>query len=194
MNGFLQDLRFAIRTFSKSPGFLLVAVLSLGLGIGANTAIFSLINAVMLRILPVAHPEQLVLLTDPGFSGTSVDTTEGGERNALSYPEFQELRAHNNVFSGMYAAQSALSERDVVTRQGGGELATKANTQLVSGEFFEVLGVKPIAGRAFTAEEDKVPGANPLAVLSYGFWRREFGGDVGVWGRPFAWGRRPSRS
>src|SRR4051812_18704363 len=97
----LQDLRFAKRALAKSPGFLLVAVLSLGLGIGANTAIFSLINAVMLRVLPVAHPEQLVLLTDPGSSGLAIDTTERGVRNLLAYPEFEQLRAQNKVFSGM---------------------------------------------------------------------------------------------
>lgn len=188
MYGIRQDLRFAIRTFLKSPAFLLMAVLSLGLGIGANTAIFSLINAVMLRILPVAHPEQLVLLTDPGFSGVNVETTESGPRSALSYPEFQELRAHNRVFSGMFAAQSFLSGLDVFTI---GEQSTKANTQLVSGEFFGVLGVKPVVGRTFTPEEDQALGANPLAVLSYGFWQREFGGDVGVVGRTIRVGQSP---
>jgi len=191
MNGIRQDLRFAIRTFSKSPAFLLVAVLSLGLGIGANTAIFSLINAVMLRILPVAHPEQLVLLTDPGFSGVDVETTEGGQRTALSYPEFQELRAHNRVFSGMFAAQSFLSELDVFAAHGVREQSTKANTQLVSGEFFGVLGVKPLIGRTFTPEEDQAPGANPLAVISHGFWQREFGGDLSVIGKSIRVGQSP---
>ena len=170
---------------------MLVAMLSLGLGIGANTAIFSLINAVMLRILPVSHPKELVLLTDPGSAGVSVETTEGGPRSLLSYTEFQELRAHNSVFSGMYAAQSALSERDVFTAHNTGEQATKAKIQLVSGEFFGVLGVKPIVGRAFTPEEDKAPGASPLAVLSYGFWQREFGGDAGVVGKTIRVGQAP---
>ncbi len=191
MTGIGHDLRFAFRTFSKSPAFLLVAVLSLGLGIGANTAIFSLINAVLLRYLPVAHPERLVLLTDPGFSGVDVETTERGLRNGLSYPEFQDLQAHNDVFSGMFAAQSFLSELDVAATHSTGEQATKANAQLVSGEFFEVLGVTPSIGRAFTAEEDRAPGANPLAVLSYGFWQREFGGDPGVVGKSIRVGKAP---
>ena len=102
-----QDLRYAVRTLSKSPGFLLVAVLSLALGIGANSAIFAVINAVMLRALPVANPERLALLTDPGAAGTNVETTENGERRMLSYPEFDRLRARNSVFQGMFAAMSA---------------------------------------------------------------------------------------
>jgi len=176
----LQDLRYASRTLSRSPGFLLVAVLSLGLGIGANTAIFSVINALMLRLLPVAHPEQLVLLTDPGSSGVLIDTTEGGERSILAYPEFEHLRAHNEVFSGIFAAASAPVEVDAVSARGAGEQTAKARMQLVSGEFFDVLGVQPVLGRTFTPEEDKVPGTSPFAVISYGFWQRQFGGEAGV--------------
>jgi len=181
MNGLWQDLRFAARTLLARPGFLIVALLSLGLGIGANTAIFSLIDAVMLRILPVSHPERLVLLTDPGWSGVVVETTERGTRNVLSYPEFEQLRAHNAVFSGMFAAQSALSDLEVLT--GRGQQSVKAHVQLVSGEFFDVLGVQPILGRAFTPQEDRVQGANPVGVISYGFWQREFSGDASVIGR-----------
>src|SRR5258706_14149230 len=131
MNGLWQDLRFAARTLSARPGFLIVALLSLGLGIGANTAIFSLVNAVMLRILPVSHPEQLVLLTDPGSSGVAVESREHGTRNILSYPEFEQLPAHNTVFSGMFAAQSAMSDLDVYTDRGGGGRCTKAHLPLV---------------------------------------------------------------
>jgi len=179
---FVQDLRYAIRTLVKSPIFLIVAVLSLGLGIGANTAIFSLINAAMLRMLPVAHPDQLVLLTDPGSSGVAVETREWGIRNILSYPEFQELRARNTVFSGMFAAQSEQSVLDVFPGRGASEQSTKAHVQLVSGEFFQVLGVEPVLGRAFTPDEDRILGANPVAVISYGFWQREFAGDPSVVG------------
>src|SRR5580704_17651953 len=113
MSQLWQDLRYAVRTLLKSPGFLLVAVLSLALGIGANSAIFAVINAVMLRTLPVANPERLALLTDPGSSGTSVETTEHGERRLLSYPEFDQLRARNSVFQGMFAAMSAPATLDV---------------------------------------------------------------------------------
>ncbi|HYL74382.1 MAG TPA: ABC transporter permease [Bryobacteraceae bacterium] len=183
MESFAQDLRFAFRTLAKSPGFLTVAVLSLGLGIGANTAIFSLINAAMLRALPVSHPERLVLLTDPGSSGVAVETREWEERYLLAYPEFEQLRAHNTVFSGMFAAESELSDLDVFTGLSGEEQSTKAHVQLVSGEFFSVLGLHPILGRGFTTEEDRVPGANPVGVISHGFWQREFGGDSAVVGR-----------
>jgi predicted permease len=174
MDRLWQDLRYASRSLRKSPGFLLVAVLSLGLGIGANTAIFSLINAVMLCTLPVAHPEQLVLLIDPSAAGVSVETTQHGERTILSYPEFEQLRAHNTVFSSLLAAQSEVSDLDVYIKRSGQEQSTKAHTQLVSGEFFGVLGVKPAAGRFFTPEEDQTPGANPVTVISYGFWQSEF--------------------
>jgi predicted permease len=183
MNGLLQDLRFATRTLSTRPGFLIVALLSLGLGIGANTAIFSLINAVMLRALPVSHPERLVLLTDPGSSGVAVETRETGSRSLLSYPEFEQLREHNAVFSGMFAAQSSLSDMDAFTGGGSGERSIKSHVQLVSGEFFDVLGLQPILGRAFTPQEDRVQGANPVGVISYGFWQREFSGDASVIGR-----------
>src|SRR5580658_6428528 len=155
-----QDLRYAVRTLEKSPGFLSIAVLSLALGIGANSAIFAVINAVMLRALPVANPERLALLTDPGASGTNVETTENGERHMLSYPEFQQLRARNSEFSGMFAAMSAPAALDV--GESGGAGLAKARVQLVSGEFFDVLGVRPALGRVFTAAEDQARGANPL--------------------------------
>ncbi len=193
MNGLWQDLRFAARTLSTRPGFLIVALLSLGLGIGANTAIFSLINAVMLRILPVSHPEQLVLLTNPGESGVAVESREHGTRNILSYPEFEQLRQHNTVFSGMFAAQSAVSDLDVYTGQGGGLRSSKAHVQLVSGEFFDVLGLQPILGRAFTPQEDRVQGANPVGVISYGFWQREFSSDASAIGRTIRVGQSTIR-
>ena len=178
----IQDLRYALRTLRKSPAFTAVAVLTLGLGIGANTAIFSLINAVMLRMLPVQQPEQLVLLTDPSESGVAVDTTEHGIRSILSYPEFAELRSHNTVFSGMFAAQSEVSDSDVFPGGSIAGQAMKARTELVSGNFFHVLGIQPIIGRVFTAEEDKVPGGNPVTVVSYDYWQREFGGTSPIVG------------
>ena len=178
----IQDLRYALRTLRKSPGFTAVAVLTLGLGIGANTAIFSLINAVMLRMLPVQHPEQLVLLTDPSESGVDVDTTQHGIRSILSYPEFEELRFHNTVFSGMSAAQSEVSDSDVFLGGSTAVQAIKAHTELVSGNLFQVLGIRPVIGRVFTAEEDKVSGGNPVAVVSYDYWQREFGGNSTIVG------------
>ncbi len=149
--------------------FTVVAVLTLGLGISANTAIFSLINAVMLRLLPVQRPEQLVLLTDPSQSGVATDTTEHGIRSILSYPKFEELRSRNTVFSDMLAAESELNDSDVFPGDNTAAQSVKARTELVSGNFFHVLGVEPVMGRVFTSEEDKVPGANPVAVISYGY-------------------------
>lgn len=175
-----KDLQYAWRTLRHNPAFTAVAVLTLGLGIGANTAIFSLINALMLRVLPVQHPEQLVLLTDPADSGVAVDTTQHGVRSILSYPEFQELCAHNRVFSALLAAQSDVSELDVFPQNSAQPL--KAHTELVSGNFFQALGVKPILGRVFTSEESAVPGANPVAVISYAYWRRAFAGDPRIVG------------
>jgi hypothetical protein len=160
-----RDIRYAWRTLRKNPGFTAVAVLTLGLGIGANTAIFSLIDTVMLRLLPVSHPEQLMLLTDPAESGTAVDTTEHGVRSILSYPEFEQLRSLNTVFSGMLAAQSDVSDLDIFPGGNPAAQPVKAHTELVSGGFFHLLGVQPLLGRLFTAEEDKVPGANPVTVV-----------------------------
>jgi len=165
----LQDVRYAWRSLLNSSGFTAIAVLTLAVGIGANTAIFSLINAVMLRSLPVEHPEQLALLTDPAEAGVDMDTTQGGVRSILSYPEFEQLRARNTVFSGLFAAQSQVSSLDVFP--GRAAQPVKARTQLVSSEFFGVLGVKPVLGRVFTPEEDKAPGLNPVAVVSYNFWQ-----------------------
>ncbi len=175
----LRDTRYAWRTLRKSPSFLVVAVLTLALGIGANTAIFSLINAVMLRLLPVAHPEQLVSLTDPDVTGIEADTQESGVRRLFSFREFEELRKRKTGFSGMFAAQSELSDLDVYT----GKQVRKAHAQLVSGDFFGVLGLKPLMGRVFTPQEDRTPGANPVGVISYGFWQREFAGSAAAVGR-----------
>lgn len=178
----VQDLRYALRTLRKSPVFTAVAVLTLALGIGANTAIFSLINAVMLRLLPVQHPEQLVLLTDPSQSGVAADTTEHGVRSILSYPEFEELRSQNTVFSGLIAAQSEVSDSDVFQGINTAARSVKAHTELVSGDFFRVLGVQPIMGRVFTSAEDQAPGRNPVAVASYGYWQRAFAGNPQIVG------------
>jgi len=174
----LRDIQYALRVLRKSPAFTVVAVLTLALGIGANTAIFSFINAVMLRLLPVDHPEQLVMLTDPTEVGISVDTTETGLRYRLSYPEFQELRARNTVFSGLFAAENTLDDSEM--HREGERAAEHVRTELVSGEFFPLLGVRPVLGRVFTPQEDEIPGANPVAVMSYNFWQRVFGGQASV--------------
>src|SRR5439155_15626583 len=112
MTTLVQDIRYALRMLLKSPGFTVVAVLTLALGIGANTAIFSVLDSVLLRSLPVSHPEELALLTDPEAHGSEFGG-EGGERSLLAYSEFQYLRDHNEVFSKIFAADSQLPEVDI---------------------------------------------------------------------------------
>src|SRR5207247_6693877 len=124
----------------------------------------------------------LVLLTNPAWDGVAVDTTETGVRSLLSYPEFERLRAHNGVFSGMIAIQSQVSELDIRTNRHTGDQPAKARCQMVSGEFFSVLGLQPALGRVFMPEEDKLS-ADPVAVLSYEYWQREFAGGAAVAGQ-----------
>ncbi len=162
----LQDLRFALRTLRKSPLFTMVAVLSLALGIGANTAIFTLIHQLILELLPVKHPEELVLLT---ARGQHYGSNTGS--NALSYPMYQDIRDKNQVFSGMFCKYGTTLS---LSFEGRTELVSG---ELVSGNYFPVLGVGAAVGRVFNASDDLIQGGHPLAVLSYGFWKTRFGGD-----------------
>jgi predicted permease len=167
----------------KNPGFTGVAALTLGLGIGANTAIFSVINSVLLSTLPVKNPQQLVLLTDPDSRGMSVGS-QSGDRDLLTYAEFQNIAEHNQVLSGTLAAQSSLRSFPV-TVEGMEQNGTgaPAGVSMVSGSYFSVLGVNAILGRTFGSEVDKLRDANPVAVISYGFWRSRFGGDASALSR-----------
>jgi predicted permease len=178
MQSFWQDLRFGLRILAKNPGFTVIAILTLALGIGANTAIFSLTDQVLLRLLPVERPEELVVLHSPGpKTGHTWSDSDGGA--SFSYPLYKELRAHSEVFTGLLARFAI----DVnVSGQGQTE---HANGELVSGNYFEVLGVRPALGRVFTSEDETSPGANPLAVLSYGYWTRRLGADPGVLNKQF---------
>jgi predicted permease len=162
----LQDLRYALRTLRKSPLFTGVAVLSLALGIGANTAIFTLIHQLILELLPVKHPEQLVLLTSRGqHYGSNTGS------NAISYPMYQDIRDKNQVFSGMFCKYGVTLSLNF---EGRTELVSG---ELVSGNYFPVLGVGAAVGRVFNASDDLIQGGHPLAVLSYGFWKTRFGGN-----------------
>jgi predicted permease len=183
MTTLLQDIRYAIRALRKSPGFTTVAVLTLALGIGANTAIFTVINSVLLNNLPVDHPEQLVILTNPDNQGGATGF-EDGVRDWMTYPEFQDIAQHNAVFSGVLAASSSTSTVPAEA-EGSGESveAAPALVKLVSGSYFSVLGVNPILGRAFGTEVDTLRDANPVAVISYGFWQTRFAGARDVIGR-----------
>lgn len=183
-----RDARYAARGLRKSPGYTALAVATLALGLGANGAIFSLIDALMLRLLPVAEPERLVLLSDPGASGVMTETREHGDRELFAYPEFEALRARTRSLAGLFAAQSAPSSVDLATGASGGAEGEVARVQLVSGEFFGVLGLAPAVGRLF-AEADDAPAARAVAVISYGFWQRRYGGDPAAVGRTLRVGR-----
>ncbi len=172
MGTLLQDLRFAVRTLRKSPLFVTVAILSLALGIGANTAIFTLINQLILQYLPVRNPEELVLLT---ARGSHYGSNSGP--NAISYPMYQDFRDKNQVFSGMFCRHGDMVS---VAFEGRTELVA---AELVSGNYFPVLGVGAAAGRVFNASDDLYQGAHPLAVISYGYWRSRFGGDRAIVGK-----------
>jgi predicted permease len=183
MGTFLQDIRFGLRMLVKNPGFTVIAVLTLALGIGANTAIFTVIDSVLLSSLPVKNPQQLVFLTDPDAHGMSIGNQDG-DRSLLTYPEFQDISAHNKVLSGVLAADSSVARLpatiDAGTQAGQG---APAYIKLVSGSYFSVLGVTPALGRVFGVEVDKARDASPLAVISYSFWQGRFGGDPSVLGR-----------
>jgi len=182
LESLLQDLRFSLRVLRKSPGFTAVAVLTLALGIGANTAIFTVINSVLLNNLPVTHPEQLVLLTNPDEQGRQIGFGTDA-RDLLTYPEFQDIAQHNAVFSGVLAASSYTSLIPTAVEGSGGSIGAPAEVEQVSGSYFSVLGVNPILGRTFGTEVDNPRDANPVAVISYGFWRERFGGARDVIGR-----------
>ncbi len=170
METLFQDLRVSLRRLRKTPGFTVIAVLSLALGIGANTAIFSLVNTMFLRPLPVAQPEQLVALNNVSLNG---------ERNipAFSVPNYRDLRDRNDVLSGLAAyriAPISLSNNGVNTRLWG---------YLATGNYFEMLGVRPALGRFFTPADDQTPGAHPLVVITHDCWQRRFGSDPSVVGK-----------
>jgi len=165
---FLQDLRYGFRLLRKNPAFSVVVVLALALGLGANMALFSLFNTVLLGALPVQHPEQLVVLSTVNENSDSI--------TSFSYPMYRELRDKNAVFSGMIA-QAGVE----MNASYAGE-SEKARGGLVTGNYFETLGVQPWRGRLFSQADDRIPGAHPVAVLSYEYWQRRFGGDRGIVG------------
>ncbi len=165
----LRDLRFGLRMMSKHPGSTTAAVIILALGIGANTAIFSLLNAVLLRNLPVQQPQQLVLLGKGEWVG-SQDTLPDRSWQLFSYPFFREFRQKNQVFSDVAAINSILFSPH--GRVGNGTSLEKIQVELVSGSYFHTLGVNPAIGRLFTPLDDQTPGAHPVAVAGYSWWRQ----------------------
>jgi putative ABC transport system permease protein len=175
MNTLMQDIRYALRMLRKSPGFALIAIITLALGIGANTAIFSVVDAVLLKPLPYPQPNRIAAVW-----GTH--SKMGESRRTLSYPDFKDLQAQNHVF-----AHVAVYSDSTTSLTGGGEpLHLYAET--VSSDMFSVLGVQPILGRAFLADEDQ-PG-HLVAMIGYRLWQSQFGADPGIVGRAVTFGGR----
>jgi len=180
METFTQDVRYGFRMLIKNPGFTVVAVLTLALGIGANTAIFTLINAVLLKMLPIQDPARLATIGNPTQVGSRSEGTP--QTDLYSYPLYRELRDGNSVFSSLYAAASA---HRVSVDEGGRVAETEANTtaRIVTGNYFSVLGVRAIEGRVLTPNDDKTQHAHPVAVISYDFWKTRFGQAPEVLGK-----------
>ncbi|MGH9709487.1 MAG: ABC transporter permease, partial [Candidatus Acidiferrales bacterium] len=181
MNTLVQDIRYGLRMLFKAPGFAAVAVLTLALGIGANTAIFSLINALMLKSLPVKDPQQLILFQwddnkwPPPFGQTGWDS-----KFSFSYPTFQEFRTQSKSLSSVFA-WVPLGFNDENTTVGINGEPTLANGEMVTGEYFSGLGVTPVLGRGIT-EADENPAAPRVAVISYAYWTRRFARDASIIG------------
>jgi predicted permease len=183
-----QDVRFAIRILRKSPGFTAVVVLTLALGIGANTAIFTLVNAVLLKTIPVSHPEELVVprwsahnRPNGGMSSFGDCTMNGTPGSAggcsLSHPMYRALAERHDLFTSVAAFAGTLD----LNLAGNGQ-ASIAQGELVSGSYFDTLGIRPALGRTIDATDDQ-KGASAVAVLDYGYWKQTFGGSPGVLGR-----------
>ena len=160
----LQDLRYAIRTLIKQPGFTFVVIFTLALGIGANTAIFSVTDKLLLRTLAVKRPEQLVLITSVSVSPYFVS-------NAFSYPIYSDYKQGNNVFSGLVAFDRGELELN------NGSTTERVKSELVSGNYFDVLGVTASRGRTFVPEEGVTPNSQPVVVIAESFRRRKFANE-----------------
>src|SRR5215469_9462362 len=176
----LRNLHYASRQLVKHPGFSIVCVLMLALGIGANTAIFSLLNTILIRNLPVRQPGQLLFIGKPEGSG-STTFFPGGPTWAFSYPFFREFRQRNQVFSEVAAIQSFLVAAH--GRVAGGSDLEGIKVELVSGTYFDTLGVNAILGRTLTDADDQTPGGHPIAVASYSWWQNRFAADPGIVGK-----------
>jgi len=168
---FWQDIRYTLRLLRRSPVFTFVAASSLALGIGANTAIFTLLDIILLRSLPVQNPDELVLLAH----NPSQPTT------ASNYPDYLYIRDHSRSYAGLIAFWSGGVTS--LSQPGRNSTPQLISLALVSGNYFGVLGVSPALGRVFNSADNLTPGAHPCVVLSYGFWKRRFAGDTGVIGR-----------
>ena len=164
-----QDLRYGARMLRKQPGFTLIAILSLALGIGANTGVFSLVNTLLLRSLPVENPQQLMAV--------NLTMNKGTEYVSSSYPNYKDLRDRNDVLAGLVAYRPTTLS---LSSEGKNE---RLFGYLTTGNYFDVLGVRAMLGRAFTPDDDRAPGAHPVTVMSHRCWQNRFGGDPSVIGK-----------
>src|SRR5262245_58043323 len=173
-----QDIRYGVRMMRKAPGFTAVATLALALGIGVNTSILSAVNGFVLRPLPVEKPAELVA----PYWGRKMDTQVWGN---FSYPNYVDLREQNKSFSDLCAwmATSAGISSSESRAAGDSERAEVVWGELVSGNYFDVMGVKPMLGRGFLPEEDRTPNTHPVTVISHSLWQRRFNADADVVGR-----------
>jgi predicted permease len=177
MNKLLQDIRFALRQLRKSPAFTLTVIVTLALGIGANAAVFTLFDQVLLRMLPVNRPQELVRFEWSGSFSGSASSFGGDAHNYFSYPMYKDLRDQNQVFSGVAAA-----DRSNVGISWHNQ-AENEDTEIVSGNYFQVFGLKPTVGRLLTPQDDTAKNANPVAVLSYDYWKSRFAASPDVVGQ-----------
>ncbi len=169
----LQDLRYAVRLLAKNPGFALVAVLTLALGIGANTVVFSVVNALLLRPLAVERPNELAFLENAQYGPSQ------------SFPNYKDLRDRNRTFAGLIGYRIAPMELETQDR------ADRIWGYLATGNYFDVLGVRPALGHFFNQSDDLHPGDSPYAVLSYNSWQSRFGADQAIVGKTIRINRQP---
>ncbi len=177
-----QDLRYGVRQSLRSPWLSVVAILSLALGIGANTAIFTLMNDLLLKQLPVHDPQQLVSFGDGNNSGT-MESSDPGPYDIFPYEFYRRIAERQDKFQGICAFASFPVAVSVSTGSRAAGPATQAISHLVSGTFFSVLGAEPLLGRTFTADDSAVTGRNPVAVISHRYWQQELAADPAVLGR-----------
>ncbi len=182
LRDFLYDLRFSARSFLRSPGFTATTLLSLALGIGATTAIYSLVDQVILHALPVGQPERLVLVD---WNGDDLITYATGSYNLMPYPICRDLQQQTRFFDGV------LCRAEIQVNLTAGGDPTPVAAEIVSGSYFSVLGVGPALGRIIEPEDDAAAGAGPVVVLSYDFWRAQFGGAADIVGRKVLIGNHP---
>src|SRR5215469_3369422 len=177
METVLQDIRFGFRQLVKRPGFAALAIISMALGIGANTSIFSLVDTALLRPLAVKEPSRLVELY-----GT---VHNGADWSPQSYLNYKDYRDRNTVFSGLFVYRVTVSGLTV------NNSSQRVWGYLVSGNYFDVLGVKPILGRSFLPEEDQTADSHPVAVISYNCWQHRFGADPAIVGKSVEFNSHP---